>query len=70
LNQLNEAKAQPASVSGQAGRISRADKEAAALAACPAQLHMTIEITRAGTGKKEVFELVGTPIPTEPKEET
>ena len=31
------------------------------LSAQPAQLRMTIEIIRAVTGKKEVFELVSTP---------
>lgn len=59
----HEVKAEPASVSGQAGRISKADKEAA-LAAQPAVLRMTVEVTRAGTGKKEVFELIGTPVET------
>lgn len=56
----HEVKADPAAVSGQAGRISKAEKDA--LAAQSAVLRMTVEVTRAGTGKKEVFELIGTPV--------
>ena len=38
------------------------------LEAEPAVLRMTIEITRAATGKTETYELIGTPVET-PKED-
>lgn len=64
----HELTADPAAVAGQAARISKAEKDAISLQAGHAVLRMTIEITRAATGKKEVFELVGTPC--EPKEKS
>lgn len=60
---MNEWNAEPASVAGQAERISKADKDAAAMAnlsAGHAVLRATIEITRAATGKVETYELIGT----------
>lgn len=34
----------------------------------PAQLKMTVSITRKATGKVETYELFGTPLPAEPEE--
>lgn len=51
---------QPALLQGQASRIPAEQK----LAAQPAILRATITVTRAGTGKVETFEIVGT---TEPQ---
>jgi hypothetical protein len=56
---MNEAIAQPATVSGQAIITRKSD----AIQAQPAILRATIEIKRAATGKTEVYEIVGTPIP-------
>ena len=58
---MNEVKAQPAQVSGQAQRISAAEKAQMALAAQPAVLRATIHITRKATGLTETYEIVGTP---------
>jgi hypothetical protein len=60
---MHELKPDDASVSGQAAVIRAADK----LQAQPAVLRATIHVTRAGTGKVDTYELVGTP--AEPKKE-
>lgn len=52
---MNEAKAQPAQVSGQAGRTP-------AVKAQPAVLKATVHITRKETGKVETYEITGTPV--------
>lgn len=57
---MNDIQSQPALLSGQAQRISAADKAAAQLKAQPAILRATIQITRAATGKVEEYEIVGT----------
>lgn len=57
---MNEVKSQPATVTGQAQRISAAEKARMALEARPAILRATIQITRAATGKVEEYEIVGT----------
>lgn len=56
----HEAKAEPAIVVGRASRVSAADKAAMELAARPAVLRATIQITRAATNKVEEYEIVGT----------
>jgi hypothetical protein len=58
---MSEAKAQPATVQGQASVIRKSD----AIQAQPAILRATIEIKRAATGKTEVYEIVGTPLKEE-----
>jgi hypothetical protein len=54
---MNEAKSDPAVVQGAAGVVRNGPE------AQPAVLRMTVEITRAATGKVETYELVGTPVP-------
>jgi hypothetical protein len=61
---MNEVSAQPATVSGQASVIRKADVQHA-INAQPAILRATIEIKRAATGKTEVYEIVGTPLKEE-----
>lgn len=39
------------------------------LQAQPAVIRATISITRKATGKVETYELVGTPVPKEPKKD-
>jgi hypothetical protein len=56
---MNDAQAQPAAVQGQASVI----RKSQAVEAQPAVLRATIEIKRAATGKTEVYEIVGTPLP-------
>jgi hypothetical protein len=56
---VNEAKSDPATVQGVASVVR---KKPADVVAQPAVLRMTVEVIRAGTGKKETFELVGTPV--------
>lgn len=58
--------AQDATVSGQAQRISAAEK--LALQAQPAVMTAKIQITRAATGKVEEYDLTFTPLPDEQKE--
>jgi hypothetical protein len=53
---MQEVKAQPAALTGQAGRIP------AAMKAKPAILHATIEVKRADTGKVETYTITGTPV--------
>ncbi len=62
---MSDIKSQPATVTGQAQRISAADKAKMALQAQPAILKATIQITRAKTGKVEEYEIIGTPLPQE-----
>ena len=57
----HELKANDATMSGQAQRISAADK--LAMQAQPAVLKATIHITRAATGKVETYEITGTAEP-------
>jgi hypothetical protein len=64
---MNNLGAGEAKVSGKAGRISAADKEAARLQAAPAALRATIHVTRKATGKVETYTIVGTPLPEQPK---
>ena len=56
----HQVNAQPATVTGQAQRISAAEKAKMALEAQPAILRATIQITRAATGKVEEYEIIGT----------
>jgi hypothetical protein len=60
---MNELKPEDAAVIGEASVIRAADK----LQAQQATLRATIHVTRAGTGKVDTYELVGTP--AEPKKE-
>jgi hypothetical protein len=55
---MNEAKSDPAVVRGEAAVVRKNSAQAQ-----PAVLHMTVEITRAATGKVEIYQIVGTPIP-------
>lgn len=57
---MQEVKALPAVMQGQAQRISAADKAAMELQARPAVLRATIQIKRAATGLVEEYEIVGT----------
>lgn len=57
---MQEVKALPAVMQGQAQRISAADKAAMELQARPAVLRATIQIKRAATGQVEEYEIVGT----------
>jgi hypothetical protein len=61
----NQLGALPALLSGEARRISAAEKAQMELDARPAVLKATIHITRAATGKVETYELTGEP----PKEQ-
>lgn len=65
MTETHELKAEPAAVSGQAGRISKAEKDALAIKAQPAVLRATIHVTRKATGKTETFEITGTPVQPE-----
>jgi hypothetical protein len=64
----NEIKAGDATVSGQAS-VTRAKPGGVLLQAQPATLRATIHVTRAGTGKVDTFEIVGTPAPATPEKE-
>ena len=57
---MHKVASQPALLSGVARRISAEEKRAIELAARPAILRATIQITRAATGKVEEYEIVGT----------
>ena len=56
---MNDLKPEPAQVSGEASRVSAAEKQAV-LQAGDAILKATIHITRAATGKVETYEITGT----------
>jgi hypothetical protein len=60
---MHELKSDDATVSGEAAVIRAADK----LQAQPAVLRATVHVTRAGTGKVDTFEIVGTPEPLPPE---
>jgi transcription elongation GreA/GreB family factor len=62
---MHELKPDDASVSGEAAVI-RAEHK---LQAAPATLRATVHVTRAGTGKVDTFEIVGTPAPATPEKE-
>lgn len=57
----NELNSEPAQVAGTARRISAAEKESA-LHAQDAVVRATVHVTRAGTGRVDTYEIVGTPI--------
>lgn len=54
---MNDLKTSDSAVAGQAGRISAADKAAAALKASGGTLTAQVTVTRAGTGKQEHYTL-------------
>ena len=56
---MHKVASQPALLSGVARRISAEEKRAIELAARPAILRATIQITRAATGKVEEYQLIG-----------
>jgi len=60
---MHDLKPSDAAVSGEAAVIRAADKPAVELQAAPAVIRATVQITRAGTGRVDTFEIVGTPEP-------